>query len=666
MDDNNFLEKKFKKEKKHRPVLFFVMGGLMVLVLVILISTPLIYQSVYKDNVYPGVRIGNYDVGGFTEIGLQGFLQEKQNRLAQDGFKFLYIDENAEKKVLNTLPIVYNEDGQTTEFISYDIERTVEQAMLIGRVGGFLQRALNVIYAWYSNVNIDAQLVVDEDLFKDVLVSSLSEHEISFSEPQIAYTDASLGLKRAFVVDGESGEIFDYEKTIDLVKNNLYELNFKPVVVPRVVKSPQVRTSEAMRILSELDRVVVSSTVSIVYENPDTLRKYKWNFSSDQIKKAVEFGVAEDKKITFVLKKDSYSDFIQPIAKQIDVLAQEAKFTLNTAGTKASLFKPSKNGLTVQKDEFYEKLNQRLNSVLKKNNVEDEIKLLVEITEPQTHTSDVNSYGIKELLGVGESNFTGSSWDRIKNIKNASGKLNGLIIAPDKEFSLIQALEPITIENGYVPEYVILGDKIEKGVGGGLCQIGTTSFRMAMNSGLQITERRNHSLVVSYYNDATNGNPGTDATIYGPHPDLRFVNNTGNHVLITTEVDVPNTQLKYYLWGTSDGRKGYYTPPVVHEWIPVGEPREIKTTDRPAGDRWCQSIHRGAKTSFSYYIEQPNGKVVEQIFKSDYRPLPEICFVGVTEEELELEKQKELLELEGGGKIDLEEVYKGFATSTED
>ena len=66
--------------------------------------------------------------------------------------------------------------------------------------------------------------------------------------------------------------------------------------------------------------------------------------------------------------------------------------------------------------------------------------------------------------------------------------------------------------------------------GGGLCQIGTTVFRAAVNSGLPITERRPHAYRVVYYEPA-----GFDATIYDPRPDLRFINDTENYILIQTK-----------------------------------------------------------------------------------------------------------------------------------
>ena len=168
----------------------------------------------------------------------------------------------------------------------------------------------------------------------------------------------------------------------------------------------------------------------------------------------------------------------------------------------------------------------------------------------------------------------------------------------------------------------------------GTVQIGTTLFRMAMNSGTDITERRNHSLVVSYYNDPTNGNPGTEATLYGPHPDLRFMNDTEHYMLITTQMSEDNASLRYTLWGTSDGRKGYYTPPVVHKWMPAGTPQTKYTSTLAPGVKKCQSAHPGADTSFKYYVERADGTVAEEVFESHYRPLPTICMVGAPAEQI--------------------------------
>jgi len=255
--------------------------------------------------------------------------------------------------------------------------------------------------------------------------------------------------------------------------------------------------------------------------------------------------------------------------------------------------------------------------------------LAVTSVDPAITTENVNDLGITEVLGVGYSNYSGSPKNRVHNISIGVKKLNGTLIPPGQEVSLLSILRPFTETAGYLPELVIKGDKIEPEVGGGLCQIGSTMFRAAMGAGLPITERRNHSLVVSYYNDPRNHNPGTDATIYDPAPDLKFVNDTGHFILITTAMNSENGDLTFTLWGTSDGRKGEYTEPVVERWIAAGEDKLIESPDLAPGQKKCQAAHVGAVTSFTYTVTKADGTKIETPFPSTYRPLPKICLVGV-------------------------------------
>lgn len=173
-----------------------------------------------------------------------------------------------------------------------------------------------------------------------------------------------------------------------------------------------------------------------------------------------------------------------------------------------------------------------------------------------------------------------------------------------------------------------MGDRITPEVAGGLCQVGTTMFRTVMNSGLEVTARTNHGMVISYYNDPSNGNPGTDATIYEPNPDFKFRNDTGHYVLVTTEMNTSNGHLEFHLWGTKDGRQGSYNPPAVLSWIPTGPALTFETNDLPPGKKECQGAHPGAVTTFDYTRVMPNGEKKVVTYKSTYRAVSARCFVG--------------------------------------
>jgi len=273
-----------------------------------------------------------------------------------------------------------------------------------------------------------------------------------------------------------------------------------------------------------------------------------------------------------------------------------------------------------------------------KNNI-SEAQLSVDILLPEIKSGE-NPLRIEEIVGVGQSNFVGSSKNRRHNIKIGADTLHGLLIAPGEEFSLIKSLGDMDASAGYLPEYVIKGDKTVLEYGGGLCQVATTIFRSALGTGLPITMRQNHSYRVSYYEPA-----GMDATIYDPLPDVRFINDTPDYILIQSRIEGDN--LYFDFWGKSDGRQATTTTPVIFNIVKPAPTKIVETTDLKPGEKKCtESSHNGADTYFDYTVIYPNGEEKTERFKSHYVPWQAICLVGVdpekeTEEELKVETEEE-------------------------
>jgi len=117
------------------------------------------------------------------------------------------------------------------------------------------------------------------------------------------------------------------------------------------------------------------------------------------------------------------------------------------------------------------------------------------------------------------------------------------MIKPDEDFSFNKALGAVDASTGYLPELVILADKTVPEFGGGLCQVSSTAYRAALNSGLPILERHAHAYPVSYYKPY-----GVDATIYLPSPDMRFTNDTGKYIYVQTKII--GTKLYFDFFGT--------------------------------------------------------------------------------------------------------------------
>ncbi len=251
--------------------------------------------------------------------------------------------------------------------------------------------------------------------------------------------------------------------------------------------------------------------------------------------------------------------------------------------------------------------------------------LPVAYLEPEQSVHALFATGIRELVGEGTSSFRGSSWARIQNIKLAARRLDGRVIPQGAVFSFNEALGPVDEKTGYKEGYVILGDRTEKGVGGGVCQVSTTVFRAAFFAGLPILERHNHSYQLRYYRPT-----GLDATVYAPWVDLKFKNDTPGDLLLRTFVR--GHRLVVRLFGTRD-RTVTWKGPVVLKTTPPLPPREIPDPSLPPGTRkrvdWAVP---GAEVYVLRQVTYETGKTVEERFFSRYKPWGDIYLVGPSAE----------------------------------
>ncbi|MDV6373199.1 VanW family protein [Deinococcus arenicola] len=244
-------------------------------------------------------------------------------------------------------------------------------------------------------------------------------------------------------------------------------------------------------------------------------------------------------------------------------------------------------------------------------------------TPPKQTLDYFVSRGITAHLGTGETNYYGSSDDRVTNIhvgaKNFSDRL-----FEGKTFSFNQFVGPVNSRNGYVTGLVIAGDRTASGVGGGICQVSTTAFRTLYGAGLPIAQRQNHSYQVHYYDPQ-----GLDATIYQPSLDLKFANDTGGALWFQSEWDDEAASLSISVFGKARDFTVEIGKPKTLSSTPSPADRLISDATLPAGQRkqidWAAP---GAVIEVTRKLVK-DGKVLKQdTLKSSYRPWPNIFLVG--------------------------------------
>lgn len=579
----------------------------------------------YKDKVYPGIQIGTITVGGMEKPELEKYLKDMNDKLSSDGFRFILKNETKERK-FTLFPV---SSSGAPDLMRIDAKKEADRLVKYGKEKNFIARLFTFARTSWTKPQVPLESIfIDETAIQKALAQQVESEVIVPVDADIIVD--SRNPVRIRVIQAKEGLVYDFSGVKKQLLNSWSLLQTPEILLQSEKKDPLITEKEIEVVTKNIDLVFAGGPLTFV-SHQDGEEK-KWEVKEDVLQSWVGIRKFEEDTIGIGVKNEQVKKYLEyTIEPDINVLAEDARFSISENG-EVKEFEGSRVGLKLNRELTLEKINQVIHARSLHNEVTSTLELAVEVVEPEIKTGDVNNLGIKQILGVGTSNFKGSPSNRVHNITAAVKKLNGLLVKPGEEFSAIAHTQPYTLEAGYLPEKVIKGDKIIPEIGGGLCQVGTTLFRMAMNSGMQITERRNHSLVVNYYNDPSNNLPGTDATIYDPAPDFKFKNDTENYILIQTSVDPKKGDLKFTLWGTSDGRKASYSKPVVLRWIPTGPTKTIFSKSLKPGQKECQHAYRGADTSFQYTRILADGTEEKTVFESHYRPLPEICLVGAEAE----------------------------------
>lgn len=136
---------------------------------------------------------------------------------------------------------------------------------------------------------------------------------------------------------------------------------------------------------------------------------------------------------------------------------------------------------------------------------------------------------LTDLLGDFSTPLLGSP-ARVQNIRLSLAAINNTIVLPGEVFSFNEVVGERTVERGYRNAPIILGEAVVPGVGGGICQTSTTLYNAVRQAGMEIVERRIHSIAPSYIKH------GLDATVAWPYTDFKFKNDSDAPVIVKAEI----------------------------------------------------------------------------------------------------------------------------------
>ena len=524
----------------------------------------------------------------FKGINISGLSREEFNQFIYTLSKnYTEIDVNigSEKYRINLGDIKYSLDADRNWQLSYTSKKTYLKNPYL------LSFPLTL-----KSASVEPVISYDKQLLSEEVNKILS---LSSTKPvfdKVVLTDRTIQL-----IEGKNGFLADEDGAIKIVINAISEQK-KSATFDLHPVSSAFDGAKRESILKEADGLV-GKTISINFEEEN----YKLS----------------DSKLISTLNdrvENSYvniSEIVTEISEKYNRDPKEPIFIFENG--KVTEFTPSIYGVSVDRDILSTQIINQRKILSESKDTDITIDLPFIKTPPKTNTENVNNLGIKEKIGSGTSNFKGSIVSRIHNIKLASSKFNGVLISPGETFSFNKTLGDVSKVTGYQPAYIIKDGQTVLGDGGGVCQVSTTLFRAALNTGLPIIERKSHSYRVGYYEQGFP--PGLDATVFDPTADLKIKNDTGNHILIQTIFDENNKMLTFDLYGAKDGRIVTLTKPVITNSTPP--PEDLYVDDPGLKSGIVKQIEYkawGAKVYFNYRVERDGSNIFEKIFYSNYQP----------------------------------------------
>lgn len=603
-----------KKEKKS--VIKPIAISAVFLLLIFLAGNFLIWKNNYQDKIYPGIKISDLNLGGRTLAEAQNLIAARTQEIEKAGLSF----QSSEKTIILESTTSSFSSDLAYQIFYFDVAETAQLAFGSESDRNFIKYLLNRFKS-KSSKEIKPVYTLNKEKIISFLEENFKELNIEPGNAYFSLTNSESDNPRLKNNQEKIGKKINYEAALTEITANLDSLKNKAIILKTQSQYPIVKQVDISGLEPEAQKIISRGDLNLRWQEAGeetTTAKY-WKIKPDKLITWISVQKIDD-KLALSLDREKIKQYLRlEVSPEIDKEAIQPRFEIKDG--RVTSWQTGKNGRQIDLEASAVKITEEL------LNGKNEISLIAKDITSESLAAE-NSFQIKEIIGTGHSNFVGSPANRRHNIKVGADSLHGLLIKPREEFSLLKSLGNIDGTAGYLQELVIKGNKTVPEYGGGLCQIGTTVFRTALATGLPITQRQNHSYRVSYYEPA-----GTDATIYDPRPDLRFINDTGNYILI--QARIVKNDLYFDFWGVKDGRIATTTYPTIYNIVKPQATKIVETEDLKPGEKKCtESSHNGADAYFDYKVIYPDGATTTPIqetrFKSHYVPWQAVCLVGKT------------------------------------
>lgn len=248
-----------------------------------------------------------------------------------------------------------------------------------------------------------------------------------------------------------------------------------------------------------------------------------------------------------------------------------------------------------------------------------EVAAVVETIEPAVTAEDLSH--IEVVLAEYSTKYRSHQTDRTHNLGIAARKLNEFVLHPGETFSFNGVVGERLAKDGYREAPIFIEGEVEPSLAGGICQIASTLYNVALLANLDMVERHHHSRPVDYVPT------GRDATVYWGVYDLKFRNSLKHPVLLLASVGGGYVTFKMLGSREDDAevelpREGLTRIPHAKKEIEDPELEEgKKEVEKEGRDGWRVTVYRKATR---------DGKVIreEKLHTDTYSPQTRVVRIG--------------------------------------
>jgi len=533
-----------------------------------------------------GTVIGGLDVGGLTERDAIAKLRAREHQLENTRVAFVAA-------------------GSTTGYsssqlgVQSDWKSAVEQALHDGD-GFWPVRGFRRLVLRFSGDHITARL----SSYPSAIDYAVNEIAGKVDTRHVEASLARHGLRFA-VVPAKPGRTLDRAAAKRALIGALGAVDRPPRVTLPVRVDPPTVTAATLASAAAKARLLVSAPIRLTYQGTT------WKIPRWRLAQLVQLPAGGATRLA--IGGAAATAFFEQLAKRVDRKPVDADFQI-LAGNRIGVV-PSKAGLDLD-------ATGTAKALLAAGTTPGSrvAPLAVDVAQPDRTTAAAQKMGITGVVSSFSTTYGGTP-GRLHNVALVAQLIDKTLIAPGTTFSFNKTTGARTPAKGFEVAPVIINGELQNGIGGGVCQVSTTTFNAAFFAGLPITERTNHALYISHYPQ------GRDATVDYPGVDLKFRNDTKEWLWLRTFVGTGS--LTVTLYGTPQNRKvEYETAPLV-----VTGPMPIKRVKDPTLEKGVQEVEvEGAPrlaTSVTRKVYDADGKLLyNTTWRSNYDSETEVLRVG--------------------------------------